>query len=149
MKVARKIEFEAILISNKSKSFQVPLLTVWVWCPFYVWFLGLFEQEPLFGLGLGVIQKRFHLKIKISKGFSVLLIHGIYVISLLLGYPMPPLPSPWSDVIYWWPLKGQLISKAIYGVLDSPKMNEKDLTWCIIVVSSQFFFIFSFIFWRS
>ena len=89
MKVARKIEFEAILISNKSMSFQVPLLTVWVWCPFYVWFLGLFEQEPLCGLGLGVIQKRFHLKIKISKGFSVLLIHGIYVISHLLGYPMP------------------------------------------------------------
>ena len=46
---------------------------------------------PLFGLGLGVIQKRFHLKIKISKGFSVLLIHGIYVISHLLGYSMPPL----------------------------------------------------------
>ena len=30
MKVARKIEFEAVLISNKSKSFPVPLLTVWV-----------------------------------------------------------------------------------------------------------------------
>ena len=55
MKVARKIEFEAVLISNKSKSFPVPLLTVWVWCPFYVWFLGLFELEPLFGLGFLII----------------------------------------------------------------------------------------------
>ena len=39
--------------------------------------------------------------------------------------------------------KGQLISKAICGVIDSPKKtNEKDLTCCIIVVSSQFFSFF-------
>ena len=39
--------------------------------------------------------------------------------------------------------KGQLISKAIYGVLDSPKKtNEKDLTWYIIVVTSQIFSFF-------
>ena len=43
--------------------------------------------------------------------------------------------------------KGELISKAIYGVLDSPKKtNEKDLTCYIIVLSSQIFFIFSFVF---
>ena len=89
----RKIDFEAILISSKSKSFPVPLLTVWVWCPFYVWFLGLFELEPLFGLRLGVIQKRCHLKIKISKGFSVLLKHGIYVLrKSSFGVPHPFLP---------------------------------------------------------
>ena len=40
----------------------------------YVWFLDLFELDPLFGLGLGAIQNRCHLKIKISKGFSVMLI---------------------------------------------------------------------------
>ena len=99
MKVARKIKFEAILISNKSKSFPVPLLTVWVWCSFYVWCLGLFELEPLFGLGLGVIQKRCHLKIKISKGFSVLR----FMYSVIFG-GTPPLPSPWSEFIYGRPL---------------------------------------------
>ena len=46
--------------------------------------------------------------------------------------------------------KGQLISKAIYVVLDSSKKtNEKDLTWCIIVVSSHFISFFCSFFWRS
>ena len=37
--------------------------------------------------------------------------------------------------------KGQLISKAIYGVLDSPKKRTKKI-WLDIVVTSQFFSFF-------
>ena len=51
--------------------------------------------------------------------------------------------SQWVDIIFSlfiFPTKGQLISKFLFGVFNSPKqMNENNSTWGTIVVKSDFY----------